>query len=203
MLRPYNSPCCAPRGELPCSSKALLEPMRRVRIGVERRHWAIPGARVQRDRLLQRPVGFEPQRGDAKRPRLVLGRLQHVAPDPEPARAVSNPHALEGPDARGGLLHAPTRHRLPVDRRDEERAARRDEVAIVGGKTGPRIKSAREPSPDPRARSPPPLRAGDDAPPPSRPPAAPAAWATRRRAGRPRAGRTARPARVSRGGRAR
>src|SRR2546429_3109085 len=68
--------CCnQTRGLGPRSPQSLLEPVRGVRLVVDRLDLAVAGAAVQRDRLVQRFVGLEPQGRKPERARFGFQRF--------------------------------------------------------------------------------------------------------------------------------
>src|SRR4051794_9459427 len=121
------------------SPETFLEPMMSVGLRIERIDLAIAGVPVELNRLLQRTIRLQPEGREPELARLGLQRREHPPAQAQPTDAAGHPHSFEVSDPGRHGLHPATGDRLAIHESDEERAARRDEVMVVGRQGGGRI----------------------------------------------------------------
>src|SRR4051812_21544826 len=126
------------------SAQALLEPVVRVRLVVERPDLLVAGRAVEADRLDERPVRLEPYRRRARGRGVSLELPQEPPTEPEAARLRVDPHALELGGRAGMVLQRAAADRVLAQARDEEQAARRRQLVLVGGDAAARVEAGLE-----------------------------------------------------------
>src|SRR5436309_3423968 len=110
-----------------------------VGLRIERLDLAKAGAPVQMNRLLQRMIRLQPEGREPELARLGLQRREHPPAQAQPTDAAGHPHSFEVSDPGRYGLHPTTGDRLAIHESDEERAARRDELTVLGRQGGGRI----------------------------------------------------------------
>src|SRR5579884_1735284 len=100
---------------------------------VEGGHFAIPRRAIERDRLVQVPVGLEADRAHPPLAGQSLELLEQPAPEPEAACRRRNPHSLQLGRATAVELQSAATDGLSVERRDDEEPGGRAQLLRRGG----------------------------------------------------------------------
>jgi len=109
------------------------------RLVVEGGHLLVAGAAVERDRLVQEVAGLEPHGARAGARSALLELVQEPAAEPEAARRLGEPHALDVDDLGAGALERAAADRLGAQVGDDHLAAGRPQLVRLRGAPDQRV----------------------------------------------------------------